>query len=91
MGPGLLLSRPVFPFAEILGVYDEQTKTDTVFFARLGVMGTMRTQDRPGIGRVQLPEPLEATMDVHVVDQEIDQPVNRNANAYKEQPELGRG
>jgi hypothetical protein len=45
-------------------------------------------KDGTGIFAVQLAKPFEALVDVHIVDQKVNQTVNGNPNAYKQQPTL---
>ena len=45
----------------------------------------VRTQNGTGVLAVQLAEPLEALVDVYVVDQKINQAVDGNPNAHKQQ------
>jgi len=51
----------------------------------------MRAQDGAGVFAVQLAEPLETLVDVHVVDQKINQAVNGDAYAHEQQPALRGG
>ena len=79
---------PFFALAEVLFVDDQQAERLAIFLRLLGVVSAVRPQDPPGVLAVQLPEPLEAPVDIHVVDEEIDQSVNGNADADKEQPKM---
>lgn len=52
------------------------------------MMAAVGSQNGSGIWGVQLFKPLEAPVDIYVVNEEIDQSVNRYANSYKKQPPL---
>ena len=82
---------PFFALAEVLFVDDQQAERLAIFLRLFGVVCAVRPQDPPGVLAVQLPEPLEAPVDIHVVDEEIDQSVNGNADADEKQPEVGCG
>jgi hypothetical protein len=83
--------RPVLPFFEKLGVYNQKSKRFAVFLRLSGMVRPMRAQDGPRIPVVQLLEPLETAMNIYVVDEEIDQPVDRNADPHEKEPQMRRG
>ncbi len=55
------------------------------------MMISMGSQNSAAVRAVQLPEPLEAAMDVHIVDQEVYQTIDGNADADKQQPKVSSG
>ncbi len=81
---------PLAALAEVLWVDDQQSKRLPVLFFALGVVGTMRPQDSPGVLAVELPKPLETLMNIYIVNQEVNHTINRNPDAYKQQPEITR-
>jgi len=85
---GFFLLRPLAALFEVLIVYDEQPERLAAFFGLFSMMSAMRPENSPGITVVQLPEPLEALMDVYVVDEEVNNAVDRDTNTDKEQPEV---
>lgn len=54
------------------------------------MVGAVRPQDGPAVRVVQLPEPLESLMNIHVVDKEINEAVNGNADAHKQPVDMRR-
>lgn len=54
-------------------------------------MGAVRAQDGTRIISVELAEPAKTAVDVYVVDEKVDQPVNGDAYAYKQKPAMRRG
>jgi hypothetical protein len=59
---------PLAPLAEILRMNNQQPKGLAILFVRLGMVIPMCAQDGTGVFAVQLTEPLETLVDVHVVD-----------------------
>jgi len=82
--------RPFAPFLEIFSRYHEQAEGFAVLFGLFGMVGAVRSQDGPAVGAVQLAEPLKALVDIHVVYEEVDQPVNRNADAHEQETQVRR-
>lgn len=64
----------------------QQPERLAIFLRLFGMMRTVRPQDRPRIATVQLPEPGKPLVDIDVVYQEINSPVDGNAQPDEEQP-----
>ncbi len=56
--------------------------------ALIGVVRPVRPQDGTAVFRVQLPEPRKPLVDVHIVDEEVNGPVNRDAQPHEKQPSM---
>lgn len=86
----LSLLPPLTPFLKILRVHQQQAKRLAVVLALVGMVRPVRPQDGPAVLRVQLPEPRKPLVDVHIVDEEIDGAINRDAQPDEEQPGVAR-
>lgn len=82
---------PLAAFFIVLGIDDQQPERFAILFGAFGVVRSVRPQDGTGIFVVELSEPIEPPVNVDVVDQEIQQAVDRDADSDKKKPEMGRG
>lgn len=76
------------PFFEIFRRYDKQPERLAVLLGGFGVVGAVGTQNTTRVGAVELTEPLETLVDVHVVNQEIRQAVQRNTHSDEQHPKV---
>ncbi len=81
---------PLWSFFKKLWRHHQQAKRFPIFFVAFGMVRAVRPQNSAAVLAVQLLEPTEPAVDVHVVDQEISESVKRNTNADKQDPEIGR-
>ena len=79
----------VLTFLVIFFGYDEQSERFSILFGLAGVVGTVRTQDSPGVAAVELSEPFETLVNVNVMYKEVDDAINGNADTNKEEAEVG--
>lgn len=84
---GLLFALLFMPFTalfKVFGMNEQQAKRLAILFVRLGMMCSVRPQYPSGIRAIQLPEPTKTLVDVHIVDQKINQAIYGNADANKQ-------
>ena len=71
-------------------MHHEQSERLAFLFRGFGVVSAVGAQDSAGVQAVELPEPPETLVDVHVVDEEIGESVQRYTDADKKHPEVRR-
>ncbi|MCS7036336.1 MAG: hypothetical protein RMJ33_11055 [Saprospiraceae bacterium] len=81
---GLLLVRAAF--LEVFHRHHKQPKGLAAVFGCLGVVSAVRPQNCTRVPAIELTKPRKALMDIHIMNEEIRQAVQRNAHADEQRP-----